>query len=243
MDTKQLKAYTMQPLVIDRFAEAWNTNTSQAKAIAYSVFLKVANTPDLLTCTPESIITSALRAGSLRLHIDLDQAYLVPFGNKCTLLTGYRGLYELAMRTREYRYINTTPVQKGMIVAFDDFTGAPHFESDDKSNGGWQSTIQLFNGFSKTIFWTYEQIHEHAKKYSPSYNNSKMPWKTATAKMEMKTVFRALVLTYGVLSVYDKGMIETEENQEVDPKLPTTIPNPEPIVIDKQAFINAVSYS
>lgn len=237
----QFKDYATQPLIIDRFAQAWDTNTSNAKRIAYSVFLKVANTPDLIICTPESIITSSLRAASMRLSIDLDQAYLVPFKSQCTLITGYRGLYELAQRTREYRYINTTSIQAGKTILFDDFTGCPRFADDKNSKGGWQSTIQLHNGFGKTIYWTYEQIHEHAKKYSPAYNNPRMPWKTATAKMEMKTVFRSLILTYGVLSIYDKGMMLNEDNQEVDQSLPVTIPEPEHKRIDKDAFIAMVS--
>lgn len=63
----------------------------------------VAKTPGLQKCTPTSLLQSVLVAAELGLEPGgaLGHLYLVPFGNVCTPIIGYRGLVELARRSGE----------------------------------------------------------------------------------------------------------------------------------------------
>lgn len=63
--------------------------------------------PDVLKCTPESLVRCVVEASSLGLEIDSrGLAYIVPYGNKnqggrqnATLIIGYKGLMDLAYRS------------------------------------------------------------------------------------------------------------------------------------------------
>jgi recombination protein RecT len=60
-----------------------------------------SRTPALQKCTPESLFRASLQAVELGLEPGgaLGHAYLVPYGNQCTLIPGYRGLVELVRRS------------------------------------------------------------------------------------------------------------------------------------------------
>lgn len=81
------------------------------------VFIRIALTeiqrhPDLLNCTPRSLIGALFQAAQLGLTIDstLGHAYLVRYGNVCTLIPGYKGFIQLAYNSALISMI------KGMIV-------------------------------------------------------------------------------------------------------------------------------
>lgn len=66
----------------------------------------IRRTPQLLECSPETMVAAIVEASSLGLEIDMrGQAYLVPFYNKNTgrkevqLIPGYKGLADLAYRS------------------------------------------------------------------------------------------------------------------------------------------------
>lgn len=67
----------------------------------------ISRSPQLLECTPESVLRSVMDAAALGLEPGgpLGQAYLVPFRNKgkpeAQLIIGYRGLITLARRSGE----------------------------------------------------------------------------------------------------------------------------------------------
>ena len=57
----------------------------------------VARKPELLECSPASILQSVMLAGRLGLECDstMNQGHLVPYKGKCTFIPGYMGLVEL----------------------------------------------------------------------------------------------------------------------------------------------------
>lgn len=60
----------------------------------------IRRTPQLMNCTPESLVAAIVEASSLGLELDLrGQAYLVPYKNSVTLIPGYKGLMDLAYRS------------------------------------------------------------------------------------------------------------------------------------------------
>ena len=180
-----------------------------------SVVLAVANSDKLQKCTPRSIYSAALQAATLRLSVDpsTGQAYLVPFKDKATLIVGYKGLYDLAVRTGKYRYINVGKVYEGEVVAEDRLSGF-HSLSGGKDSDiiiGWIAAFEMNNGYAKTIYMTVDEIHKHAQKYAKAYDLPTSGWKTDTKAMERKTVLRLLLRRWGYLDPTDVGVLEEVE--------------------------------
>lgn len=202
---QRIKQYMQSDIVRNRFVDILGHD---AKAYITSVLLVVANDPTgkLAKCTPQSIYSSALRAASMRLSVDpaIQQAYLVPFKGQATLVVGYKGLYYMALRTGQYRYINVGPVHDGMCVEENPITGLHTITGHRKNDQvlGWIGAFKLITGFAKTLYMTVEEIHKHAEKYSAMYSVGGV-WKSHTAAMEQKTVLRILLYKWGYLDPSD----------------------------------------
>jgi recombination protein RecT len=216
-----VRGYLRSPEIMERFAEAIGQH--QASAYISSVLLAVANNETLARCTPQSIAVSAMRAATLRLSCDpaTGQAHLVPFKGKATLIVGYKGLIQMALRTNKYRYINVYPIREGHEVS-------EHWKTGHHSLGGKKVSdtvighllsFQMTNGFEKTIYMTVEEIHEHARKTSKSYNYSDSPWKTHTFEMEQKTVIRLGLGKWGFFDPHD--VLAMSQADDID--LPETV--------------------
>jgi recombination protein RecT len=197
----------LTPEIKERFAEMMG-----ADGIYFlnQVLVLVANSDDLQKCEPKSILISAMRAASLKLDLDpsLGQAWIIPYKGIATYQTGYRGIYELAMRTGLYRFIHTPAVYEGEQVSEDRMTGMHQIigkRTGDKIIG-WMLYFQLFSGFEKTFYMTIEEIEEHAKKYSTSYSNPKSKWHTERRAMERKTVLMNGLRKWGR---FNRGDLET----------------------------------
>src|SRR4026208_373417 len=93
--------YMEAPIVKARFAQMMGERG--ASSYISSVLIAVADSNSLQKCTPVSVYTSALRAATLRLSVDpgVGQAYLVPFKGRATLIVGYKGLHDMAVRTNK----------------------------------------------------------------------------------------------------------------------------------------------
>ena len=222
--------YLDAEIVKNRFASV--VGSTNAGAYISSAMLAVANSEALQKCTPESIYTSALRAATLRLSVDpsLGQAYLVPYGGHATLIVGYKGLYDMAVRTGHYTYINVGPIYDGQVVEENQMTGfhsivglgkgASEYPGGVYPGGrrkiiGWIGAFQMtskFGSYGKTFYMTVEDIHAHAKKYSKSYTSG--PWQTETDKMERKTVLRLFLRRWGYLDPADVAALEELESAE-----------------------------
>ena len=105
-----IREYMRTDAVLGGFVDI--LGVADAKPYISNVLIAVQNDEKLMKCDHGSIYTSALRAASLKLSVDpiAKQAYLIPFGNKCTLQVHYKGLVDLAVRTEKYKFINVAPV-------------------------------------------------------------------------------------------------------------------------------------
>jgi len=213
-DELALKTYMKSDGVLERFAMA--VGQRQASGYISSVLLLVRNTEALQKCTVESVVTSALRAATLRLSVDpaTKQAYLVPFAGKATLIVGWKGLYDMAVRTGKYRFINVAEVKAGYTINFDIITGLPKMEPEEGVEGGWVGSFELMTGYGKTIYMTYSDIEAHKKKFAKGYEKKDSAWQTNLKTMQRKTVLRALLQTWGYLDPDDKAALEAVENDE-----------------------------
>ena len=75
----------------------------------------VRRNPDLLDCSVDSILSAVGQGAQLGLSFDpvLGQAFIIPRGKKATFMAGYRGLCQLAYRSKRISRIFAEVVCKG----------------------------------------------------------------------------------------------------------------------------------
>lgn len=200
---------------------------SEKKAAAFvSSVISVANGNSMLrNANPMTILGSAMVAATLDLPIvpTLGLAYIVPYKGQCQFQLGYKGLIELAERSGQFKNIIDEVVYEGQLVKKNKFTGEYEFDEDAKTSDkvvGYMARMDLVNGFSKTIFWTIEEVEAHAKKFSQAFRSGfNSPWKTDFDAMARKTVLKALFSKYAPKSVamqeaikFDQSVIKVNEN-------------------------------
>ena len=144
---------------------------------------------DLQECEPGSIIAAALKGESTNLSLVLKQFYVVPYkdksGNKIAKYQlSYQGWLQLAMRSGLYKKIKILDVRQGEYAGMDPSTGEPKFnwEQDYRVREklpleGIYAYYTLENGFENSIYWSHEQILDHANRYSQSFKGKKELYK------------------------------------------------------------------
>ncbi|MBO4787071.1 MAG: recombinase RecT [Prevotella sp.] len=204
---------------------------SEKKAAAFiSSVISVANGNSMLRqSNPMTILGSAMVAATLDLPVvpTLGLAYIVPYKNQAQFQLGYKGLIELAERSGQFKNIIDEAVYEGQLIKRNKFTGEYEFDEDAKTSDkiiGYMARMDLINGFSKTIFWTKEEVEAHAKKFSQAFRSGmNSPWKTDFDAMARKTVLKALFAKYAPKSVamqqavkFDQAVIKPESINDDD---------------------------
>jgi recombination protein RecT len=86
-----------------------------AERIARIAMTALRQTPKLASCTPESFLGALLTAAQLGLEVNTPEgeAYLIPYGNECTFVIGYRGLTKLYWQHPQAKHIDAQAVYDG----------------------------------------------------------------------------------------------------------------------------------
>lgn len=247
--TNRMKALTSNSGIQEMFRESLGKNAGAFLSSLIEVYSDPAGT--LSECEPKEVVMEALKAATLKLPINknLGFAWIIPY-NKNTKIEdengrtqwvkvahpqfqiGYKGLIQLAMRTGQYQTINANVVYEGMEVSEDYLTGSVKIEGKKKSDKviGYFSYFKLVNGFEKVLYWSKEQVIEHAQKHSQGYKSmenakggkyykaDKFVWDNNFDEMALKTMTRRLLTKYGVLSVemQNAEMIEADTSLSID---------------------------
>lgn len=210
----QVKAYAELDEVKKRFINLLGDR--DGKAYVESVVIAVSANSSLQTCSPKSIMVSAMRAASLKLSVDpiMKQAHLVPMGNEATLIVDYHGLVQLSVNTGYYEIPpNVFEVYEGEDVKLERFSGRITIEGTRASDKviGWCGYFKAKNGTERWLYWTNEECDAHGKKYSKAYNSPRSGWNTDREKMRRKTVLRNLVSRWGNFSPQVQSVIMQDE--------------------------------
>lgn len=169
----------------------------------------------LRECSLNSILAAAGIAAALKLPINpsLGLAYIVPYKGHAQFQLGYRGYIQLAMRSGQYRTLNTGAVRAGQIADIDFITGEiVRGEKISDVVVGYVAYMELINGFKKTLYMTEEELRAHAEKYSQSYaydlrsGKKSSPWTTHFDAMAKKTVLKRLLSNFGVISIDQQSL-------------------------------------
>lgn len=205
-----------------RFQELLGARAPQFVSSIVSMVNADPNLQQAFFEAPQTVVQAALKAATYDLPIDpgLGFAYIVPFKNsirnpdgsqtkrmEASFIMGYRGMYQLAMRSGAYRTINVSDVREGELKSYNRFTEEidlePVEDEDEREKlpiVGWMGHFRLLNGFEKTIYMTRKQIEAHERKHRKGQYMGK-GWREDFESMAAKTVFRRLLGKWGLLSI------------------------------------------
>jgi len=193
-------------------------DAARAKTFTSSLISAVSTNPQLRECEGTSIISAALLGESLNLSPSpqLGQYYMVPFKDtksgttKATFQLGWKGYYQLALRSGQYRNIDAVAIKEGELDHYDPITGEisitaieDPIERENAKTVGYYAYFELLNGFKKCIYWPREKMEAHALKYSMGYRAKKgyTFWEKDFDAMALKTMYRQLISKYGIMSI------------------------------------------
>lgn len=170
----------------------------------------VSSNPKLQQCSQVSFLAALMNSAQLGMepNTPLGEAYLIPYGNTCQFILGYKGLIKLAHNAG-------VTVDAHEVYQNDEFSYQYGKDPDLKhvpalTNRGdvigyyaiWKKDDQY--GF---IFSSKDDIEKHARKYSKSYSSG--PWQTNFDEMAKKTVLKQ-ALKYAPLSADVQSKISTD---------------------------------
>ena len=136
---------------------------------------------------------------------------------------GYKGYIQLALRSGEYKFINSIEVKEGELKDYNILTGELELEFIEDLDErmitktiGYASYIEFNTGFRNTLFMTEAQVKNHAKKYSQAYQYDLNKgykysnWSKNFEAMALKTVLKLNLSKYGALSVEVQKALQTD---------------------------------
>lgn len=230
-----------------------------------AILSAVTNSPALQECESMSILNCAFLGEALNLSPSpqLGQYYMVPFKKKISkkgeepryitvaqFVIGYKGLYQLAIRSGYYKKINVLSIKEGELKYFDPLNEVIEVEliQDERQRElartiGYYAMFEYLNGFQKAMYWSYEKMQSHADQYSQAYSaeahqriiNGEIPkenmWKYSSFwykdfdMMAHKTMLRQLISKWGVMSTELQMAMENDMAAIRDDGTPEYIDN------------------
>jgi len=165
-----------------------------SKRFVTAITSAVAVNPALEKCEVKSVISAALLGESLKLSPSpqLGQYYMVPFEQKekydkdtglttpastvAVFVLGYKGYIQLAIRSGQYRRIDTLVVKKGELESYNPLTGEikvnlieDEIAREAAPTIGYYAAFEYLNGFVKSMYWSREKMLAHAQRYSKAF--------------------------------------------------------------------------
>lgn len=205
----------------------------RAKRFVAAISSAVAVNPQLQECDAGTILSGALVGESLGLSPSpqLGQYYLVPYNDKtrgkvAQFQIGYRGLYQLAIRSGYYKKINVLSIKEGELINFDPLEETievslipDEAEREKAKTIGYYAMFEYTNGFRKAIYWSKAKMEAHAMQYSKGYakKTGYTFWEKDFDSMAHKTMLRQLISKWGIMSIeMQKGYINDMAVIETD---------------------------
>lgn len=157
---------------------------------------EVRKNPALLRTEPTSFLGSVMQAAQLGLEPGsaLGQAYLVPYGNQCQLIIGYKGMIDLARRSGQVLSLNAYAVREGDDFNFQlglkpDIHHVPSLEADRiKKPITYVYAVATLKGGG----YQFEVMSRAEIEAVRAKAKSKNIWNSYFEEMAKKTVIRRL---------------------------------------------------
>lgn len=233
-----LQALLRTDTIRKRFADVLG---KKAPGFASSILSAVSANPTLATCDPMSVISASMIAATLDLPINpsLGLAHIVPYKGKATFQIGWKGIYQLAMRSGQYLTVNISTVYDGELVKRNKFTGTMELDEEGKKSDkiiGHLLYFKLLNGFEKYFYMTHEEMEAHGKRYSQSYKKGGGVWVENFKAMADKTVAKLGISKFGPMSIaMEKAFVADQAEIEEDGAASYLDNPPDPVADAKPA--------
>lgn len=140
----------------------------------------VAANETLRKCKPDSIVAAALQGAVMGLSLPLQHFSIVPYNDHANFQIGYKGYSRLAMDTLMYDKLGTREIREGEYQGVDSLTGQPKIKwiTDGAKRAklpiiGYYAYYRLKDGFENSLYWSYEEIINHADTYVPAFDRKK----------------------------------------------------------------------
>jgi recombination protein RecT len=230
---QQMRGYLEK--MTDQFIAALEGTGMSAARFKRMAFTAWNSNPKLQTCTPQSFLAALITSAQLGLepNTPLGHAYIIPYKNKATFQTGYRGDVILLWRSGEVKSITTGTVYEKDEFDFQYGTNAYLHHKPYRGKGKGRITdyyahIQFTNGGEIFYVMSAEEVDDVRKKFSKSAGSSDSPWKTNYEAMAWKTVLRRaaklgplsaevhrqLAADGTIRSVVSKDLLDTQPDKE-----------------------------
>jgi len=192
--------------------------TARTQTFTGALISAYSTNPQLRTCEMGSVVSAALLGESLNLSPSpqLGHYYLLPFKDnktgtiKATFVLGWKGFYQLALRSGQYKNIDAVAIKEGELKSYNPITGEIELEPimdprerEKAKTIGYYGFFELLNGFKKQIYWSKEKMEMHAMEFSKGYKVKKgyTFWEKDFDSMALKTILRQLIGKYGIMSI------------------------------------------
>jgi recombination protein RecT len=180
----------------------------------------VAKTPDLQKCSASSLLSAIMAAAEVGLEPGgaLGQFYLVPFGQVCTPIIGYRGLLELARRTGQIVSIRAVVVRQKDVFELSEgieqtIVHKPNLSENPGPLVYVYAVAKLRDGSVQVEVMSKAQV-EAVRSRSRAGKNG--PWVTDYDEMAKKTVFRRLAKWLPLASERFEKALEMDNAEYID---------------------------
>lgn len=161
-----------------------------------SAMAAISKTPQLVQCSPASIVMALAQACSLGLppNTPLGLGYLIPFKGACTFIPGYKGLLRLAVQSGEVTSIETDVIRQHDAYEIHRGTDSrlEHSYALDRDRGevvGFYAVATMKTGGKVFEFMTKREV-DAIRARSKSKDDG--PWVTDYEQMGRKTALRRL---------------------------------------------------
>lgn len=155
-----------------------------AAQVTSTLISQVSANQALQKCQPMTILSAALRGEvGMGLSLVLGDYAIIPYGDQASFQLQINGLKRLCMNSGAYSKIDVFDVREGEFKGRDSVTREPIIEWIDDDDlreqlpiVGYYAFYRLndkYNGFTSTLYWTYEKILKHADRYSKAFSREK----------------------------------------------------------------------
>lgn len=221
--TKEVVTKPQQKLTIESLLGNDKVKQEIGKALPKHLkgekFLRIALTelrlnPKLQQCNPYSFLGALLRSAQLGLEpgSTLGYAYLIPYGNECQFIIGYKGMINLATRSGVIKRITASEIYENDNIQYE--KGSKPYLSHKPAliNRGeciaYYALANYNDGDSQFEIMNVDDI-ELVKKSSKTSNNG--PWVTHYNEMAKKTVIRRLFKYLTISTELTEAIVADEQ--------------------------------
>ena len=141
----------------------------------------VAASSQLQRCKPATVVAAALRGEGMGLTLGREY-HLIPFGDNCAFVIGYKGLIALCLAGNDVADMDCVEVREGEYTGRDRRTKRPVFDfsvyaTDEEAAAhpvvGYMSYCEMKDGYFRAEYMTVDEILRHAQRYSKAFDINK----------------------------------------------------------------------